>query len=146
MELRHDDNVENTQLIAWTDGLYTAETGTQGSESIIVDQNNNILESKPPGGNKSSTRPEIWAIYKTIEDVPNEAHISFNTDSQVTIDDFKTVLYSNKRKSWRKIPRLPNHSMLIAAKEIIQQKNLTISFNKVKAHIGIALNELADHD
>ena len=34
--------------------------------------------------------------------------------------------------------------MLIAAKEIIQHKNLTISFNKVKAHVGIALNELAD--
>ena len=36
VELRHDDNVENTQLIAWTDGLYTAETGTQGVQRLSL--------------------------------------------------------------------------------------------------------------
>jgi ribonuclease HI len=143
-----NQDTHDNKLIAWTDGSYDPILNKTGAAVVITNQQNQpikVIKTKPSGGGiKSSNKAELTAVYKTLEYAKQGMEIIINTDSQVTIDSLGGVMKANERKLWRHIPRLKNHSLIIASRELIIENKLKLTFNKIKAHTGIELNELAD--
>jgi ribonuclease HI len=136
----------NSSLEAWTDGSRSLKNQEMGCAAILVDPNNTetkiILKEKPsPSTQISSTRPELWAIYKTIQTLKHQETIKIYTDSQGSIDVITSCLKSTPiRELWKKQNNMIIHQIV----ETIKTNNIKINLIKVKAHANIELNEGAD--
>src|SRR5581483_5074218 len=94
----------------------------------------------------SSTRAELAAIFLVLLVSPENSEVVIHCDSQAAIDGIQDILLLDRRgsltaRTWLKQTnrRLKNYILTI-----IHEKKIYLSLVKVKAHIGIRFNELAD--
>jgi ribonuclease HI len=138
-------NLENQTIEIWTDGSLDPNTKKMGSAALIKGKTsgepNIIIQSKPPPGLESSTKAELWAIYKAMIKCPNNAKIEIMTDSQNAISNIKNVL---NNKNPRQIMKYPNYRLLLAIIAKYKEFETPPILTKVKAHAGIENNEIVD--
>ncbi|PKC12411.1 hypothetical protein RhiirA5_411879 [Rhizophagus irregularis] len=91
--------------------------------------------------NLSSTKAEIYAVVTALILCPNDSEITFYTDSQNVIDTYQKI--SNKLTSIQKVLKNSNIAWRLID-HIIIDKNLSVTFFKVKAHSGNQFNDLSD--
>jgi ribonuclease HI len=92
--------------------------------------------------NPSSTKSESYAILIILLVVPNNAQINIYTDSQNCIHNY--IYFTNPLISRRKQLNHNNHLLWTFMIELIKQKNLTLTFHKVKAHSNDPYNDITD--
>jgi ribonuclease HI len=137
---------------AWTDGSAYLETKKMGSATVIVpttQTNNNTSQTvkqviktiPPPSDLFSSTRPELWAIYTTIQTLKHQSNLTIYTDSQSSINAINTGL---KSANVRDILKRQNNIILHQIIDLVRSNNINLNLVKVKAHDNIPLNDEAD--
>ncbi|GES73632.1 reverse transcriptase family protein [Rhizophagus clarus] len=137
---------EEDTLSFYTDGsLINANTQAASMTTgfIRVSNTNNIthsftttIENWP-----SSLRAELFAILLSLIVSPYGCRVNINTDSQNSINIIQRI-YNNPIFSIRNYFRFPNNNIVINnIVSIIKAKNLTLRFNKVKAHNNNYFNE-----
>ena len=105
----------------WTDGSLYANTGDIGasaifnkrSEDIYVAETIKRLGIKPPRGNASSTKSELWAILRSLSECGNHVRIRIFTDSQASIDAIYTAIKFTETGNYRGILKLANHEIIL---------------------------------
>ncbi|GES91270.1 ribonuclease H-like domain-containing protein [Rhizophagus clarus] len=94
----------------------------------------------------SSLRAELFVILLSLIVSPYGYRVDINTDSQNLINIIQHI-YNNPIFSIRDYFRLPNNNIVINnIVSIIKAKNLTLRFNKVKAHNNNYFNERIDQE
>ncbi|CAB4418026.1 unnamed protein product [Rhizophagus irregularis] len=91
----------------------------------------------------SSSRAEAAAIYAALSAAPANSVIKIYTDSQTAIDDLKrcsSSIYSNSRLYYK----TTNFELWALIQKLINDKNLSVSPFKVKAHSNFYWNDFAD--
>ncbi|GBB90835.1 hypothetical protein RclHR1_17930003 [Rhizophagus clarus] len=138
-------------LSFYTDGsLINANTqaASMTASFIHVSDTNNIthlftttIENWP-----SSFRAELFTILLLLIVSPYGCRVDINTDSQNSINIIQHI-YNNPTFSVRDYFRLPNNNIVINnIISIIKAKNLTLRFNKVKAHNNDYFNKRIDQE
>lgn len=89
----------------------------------------------------SSTRAELTALAVFINIIPQTSKLIVNTDSQALITVMETYKHPRSCKRWKKYK---NPYLFQVINEMIKQKQLSLTFNKVKVHSGIPLHDKAD--
>ncbi|GBB99940.1 hypothetical protein RclHR1_03690013 [Rhizophagus clarus] len=93
-----------------------------------------------------SLRAELFAIFLSLIVSPYGCRVDINTDSQNSINIIQRI-YNNPTFSIRDYFRLLNNNIIINnIVSIIKTKNLTLRFNKVKAHNNDYFNERIDQE
>jgi ribonuclease HI len=145
--------IENKELNIWTDGSYTqSNTNSEqklGSAAIIIDSRldqseryvQEVIQSKPSTNNASSTRAELWAIFKALEKLKPTNTIKILTDSQNAISQITKTLNTT---NLRYIFKMENYGIILSIREQMKKFITTPTFQWVKAHVNTPLNELAD--
>jgi ribonuclease HI len=90
----------------------------------------------------SSTRAELVAILLALLGVPADTTLHIHSDSQAAIWTIEKM--SEGLLSVRKLLKSVNNLLLIKIMTVIREKHINVKFMKVKAHMGIAENEIAD--
>jgi ribonuclease HI len=90
----------------------------------------------------SSTRVELVAILLALLGVPADTTLHIHSDSQAAIWTIEKM--SEGLLSVRKLLKSVNNLLLIKIMTVIREKHINVKFMKVKAHMGIAENEIAD--
>ncbi|CAB4417816.1 unnamed protein product [Rhizophagus irregularis] len=91
----------------------------------------------------SSSRAEAAAIYAALSASPTNSVVKIYTDSQTAIDDLKrcsSSIYSNSRLYYK----TTNFELWAIIQKLINDKNLSVSPFKVKAHSNFYWNDFAD--
>src|SRR5438045_3647095 len=89
----------------------------------------------------SSIRAELIAIWTVILVTPTRTRVKIKIDLQATIDELNVAKLFSKGSKWLNIN---NKTLINNITTFIKIKDLDIQLIKVKAHSGIAGNELAD--
>jgi ribonuclease HI len=92
--------------------------------------------------NPSSTKSESYAILTVLLMLPNNSSVHIYTDSQNCIHNFNK--FSNPLFSCRKQLNHNNHLLWTFIMELIKDKGLKLTLNKVKAHSNNIYNDMAD--
>jgi ribonuclease HI len=90
----------------------------------------------------SSTKSESYAILTMLLVIPNNSLIDIHTDSQNCIHNYNS--FSNPLISQRKQLNHNNHLLWSFIMDTIEDKNLTVTLYKVKAHSNNVHNDMAD--
>jgi len=152
-------NTIGTILDVWTDG--TKKDDDMGSAIIFTEIDKDLLEKgKPHDQNEdnitketsftipksvgSSTKSELYAIYGTVLQLESGAITRINTDSQASIDGINKMLRNTMTE--REILKTPNSGLLLAIANEMKRTTTQPELLKVKAHIGLPLNERADRN
>ncbi|GET04391.1 RNA-directed DNA polymerase from mobile element jockey-like [Rhizophagus clarus] len=126
----------NTQAASMTAGFIRVS-----DTNLITHSFTTTIENWP-----SSLRAELFAILLSLIVSPHGCRVDINTDSQNSINIIQRI-YNNPTFSIRDYFRLPNNNIVINnIVSIIKAKNLTLRFNKVKAHNNNYFNELIDQE
>jgi ribonuclease HI len=135
---------QSQSFTAYTDGslTYTNSIGLMGIGWILKDNRDNEYQFQAQLENfPSSTRAEIMAIATVISTIPRNSKILIHTDSQGAIQAISNFQNTRLKSHSRKFR---NGNILAYISEVIRQKDIQISLNKVAAHTGIVGNEKAD--
>ncbi len=129
-------------LLVYTDGSLTND-GRLGSGGVIFSPHSpaQAFSLRPQAG-RSSTAPELYAILAALSFTPTNQTLTLFTDSQCALDGLKFLTSSNY--STRHLLKRPNHSLLAAIRDLLLLRTAIPTFIKVKAHVGILGNEMAD--
>ena len=136
----------------WTDGSLYANTGDIGASAIFNKRSEDIhvaetikrLGIKPPRGNASSTKSELWAILRSLSECGNNVRIRIFTDSQASIDAIYTAIKFTETGNYRGILKLANHEIILAILDQWKRMVITPVLCKVPAHSNWKYNEEAD--
>src|SRR4051812_993569 len=120
------------------------ESYKMGLEWICIDSSNNHYSFKASLLNwPSSTRTEMYAFYTALLVSLHSSSINIFLDSQATIYGFSKYVLNNSL-SPRKFEKIPNHSIWLLIKHIVDTLKLSIHLHKVKAHNNDHFNDIAD--
>jgi len=125
------DNIFNIYTDGSCDNIRYPNYG--GWAYVILD-NNNIIESK--SGNESHTtnnRMEMIAIINAISSLPDFSNATIFTDSKYCIGAFSNQYYARA-----------NTDLIKQFFDVVESKNLNISFEWVRGHDGNKWNEMVD--
>jgi ribonuclease HI len=92
----------------------------------------------------SSTRAEIFAILTALIVFPRNSTISIYSDSLATILGYESYV-TNHNFSVRTNEKVPNYTLWLTIKYIVDHLNLNVSLVKVKGHSDDVYNNIADH-
>lgn len=128
---------KDTVVDIWTDG--SLKDNQMGAGYLIYNKQTNeqILEKKfrVTIGSMSSSTPEKWAVIDAIRQIPDEITAHIYTDSQVVIDNSRTL---------DETPALDEVTKSL--KRIIKLRKGETKFHKVKSHSNLTdlRNDMAD--
>ncbi|GES98524.1 RNA-directed DNA polymerase from mobile element jockey-like [Rhizophagus clarus] len=126
----------NTQAASMTAGFIRVSDA-----NLITHSFTTTIENWP-----SSLRAELFAILLSLIVSPYGCRVDINTDSQNSINIIQRI-YNNPTFSIRDYFRLPNNNIVINnIITIVKGKNLTLRFNKIKAHNNNYFNERIDQE
>jgi ribonuclease HI len=145
--LLHPPTRYQQEIQLWTDGSHFPDSDQIGSATILVDpQTTNLIlteiSSKPPLGQNTSTRAELWAIYRGLRELSSQTKISIHTDSQAAIESIKSSL--QHPHNIRKLLKHNDNDILSAIIEELSRFHHPTQFIKVLAHSQNLLNDRAD--
>ena len=87
-------------------------------------------------------RAELVAIYMSLRDTPNVPSLTILPDSQCSIQLIRKALYSPDAVKWKKHKVLLLHIVHNITCRL--HAGTTVHIQKVRAHIGVSGNEIAD--
>src|SRR5437016_2875023 len=106
---------------------------------LIVSEHCNAISSTWP----SSTKAELSAILSIIEQLPSGAKVTISLDSQLVIDNIRSIIHTVDRFD-KYLLKLPNHHLWAKLRHLIKDNNIILTLIKVKAHSDDDLNNRAD--
>src|SRR4051794_10908204 len=89
----------------------------------------------------SLTHAELAAIWSALLMTLSNRKVNIKTDSQAAIDDIKQAKKIRNKNKWF---LLNNRSVINDICALIKLKKLEVELIKVKAHVGIQGNKIAD--
>ena len=138
-------------MIIYTDGSCSKNPGPGGFGVVVLDDAENILithseRSENTTNNREELKAILWAFLKY--GIPAAAGIEppvVYSDSAYCVNTFNTWMFSWAKNNWIKSDKKrPENLDLIQMYYRYYQKGYRINLQKVKGHIGIKYNELAD--
>ena len=138
-------------MIIYTDGSCSKNPGPGGFGVVVLDDAENILithseRSENTTNNREELKAILWAFLKY--GIPAAAGIEppvVYSDSAYCVNTFNTWMFSWAKNNWIKYDKKrPENLDLIQMYYRYYQKGYRINLQKVKGHIGIKYNELAD--
>jgi ribonuclease HI len=132
-----DGSLQNNQMGAGIVYTIPSPNQTSTTQHVILKKGFKLTPQQP-----SSTKPELYAIYGALLQTSPPTELTIFTDSQTSLDlinRFTTTTLSD-----REIIKTPNYGILEAIQSEFNKFETTPTIQKVRAHIGLPLNELAD--
>lgn len=137
-------------LNLWTDGslkdksmgagaIITYPTTTSTEETIITTESTRLTDAP---GQESSTRPELFAIYRGLRQINPASILSIFTDSMSAIRAIKMI--QHPLHSIREKLKTPNYAIVEAIIAELNRFTTRPSFTWVRGHNGSKFNEAAD--
>ena len=137
------DQVENKQVIIYTDGACRGNPGIGGWGAVIRYKGHEKLLS---GGEMETTnnRMELMAAIKALQSLNRSCQISLTTDSQYVRKGILEWMADWKKRGWKTAAKKPvkNKDLWQLLDEATERHN--IQWHWVKGHTGHEGNELAD--
>src|ERR1044071_6468121 len=136
-----------TNLTFYTDGSLMDNQTTSSSMTFAFLQTNprsrevsfqGCIENWP-----SSTRAELAAVVSAVLVSPPNCAVIINTDSNSIISHFNEIS-TNFHVSPRYIMKETDNLLWTILREVLQINNITLTFQKVRAHSGDLYNEKVD--
>ncbi len=147
--MRMEDACEEGFTVIWTDGSSRGNGrvgATAGMGVYFGPSDPRNLSERLPGVVQTNNRAELTAIIRALEAVAPDANIVIKTDSQYSVSCFTIWAQSWIRRGWKNSKGSPveNRDLIQKGLELLKRPGVT-KFVKVRAHIGTAGNEAADH-
>jgi ribonuclease HI len=92
----------------------------------------------------SSTRAELMAVISLAAAVPSGTTLRIKTDSQNVAHGFNINIMQGQRLTLRKRLRQKFWQEWSTLRDIMEERQITVTISWVKAHVGIDENEVAD--
>ena len=141
-------------MIFWTDGSAHPNPGPGGYGIVVLDDNENIIEtiSQQYEGPVTNNQMELEAIvYVMLNYGVNIEEGAWGTipvvysDSNYCVQTFNEWMFGWERKGWIKSDKkVPENLELIQKYFYHHQKGFRIDLRKCKGHAGAKWNEMAD--
>lgn len=98
------------------------------------------------GPKQTNQRAELTAIVKALTRCPEEEDVAIHTDSQYSINCFTVWHHAWSKNGWKNSKKQPveNRDLIQAGLDIMASRKGKTRLIKVKAHVGILGNEMAD--
>lgn len=135
--------------VVWTDGSSRGngqDTAVAGVGVFFgLDDPRNVAE-RLAGARQTNQRAELTAIIRALEGVSSEADVIIKSDSQYSISCFTQWHQGWARNGWKNSKKQPveNKDLVQKGLALIQRRSGKTRLVKVKAHVGILGNEMAD--
>lgn len=137
-------------MIYYTDGSAHPNPGPGGFGCVILSNDNKIIGtySKQTSDNTTNNREEMKAILFAVlhSFQQGDKNPIIYSDSSYSINTFSNWMYSWYRNGWLKSDKKTpeNLDIIKEYKNLIEKNHIKVTFNKVKGHAGLELNEMAD--
>jgi len=138
-------------MIIYTDGACSYNPGPGGFGVVVLDDNNNIINtyaeySLETTNNREELKAILWAFLRY--GVPAAAGSTppiVYSDSAYSINTLTSWMFGWQKKGWLKSDNKPPENLdLIKPFYNYWQQGFRINLQKVKGHAGNKYNELAD--
>ncbi|CCG84792.1 protein of unknown function [Taphrina deformans PYCC 5710] len=140
---------EDGYTIIWTDGSSRGNGQNAASAGLGVyfgaNDPRNIAE-RLAGSRQTNQRAELTAIIRALETVHADEDVIIKSDSQYSINCFTVWHQSWANNGWKNSKKQPveNKDLVQAGLELITSRKGKTKLMKVRAHIGLHGNEMAD--
>ncbi|GAA5859212.1 hypothetical protein JCM1840_003802 [Sporobolomyces johnsonii] len=146
----------------WCDGSSRGNGGKRAAAGIGVFWSHEFgasnLSERLPGQLQTNNRAELYAVARVLETDPHpELPLTICTDSVYTIKVFSTWITEWLRRDWKTSRNKPvlNKDLVLYVLSLLSLRTpidagpstshtANVTFRKVKAHVGIEGNEMAD--
>lgn len=138
--------MEYTQIEIYTDGGCSGNPGPGGWAYVL--RADGVFEKEASGGSKATTnnRMELTAVIEALKACLsyNPKKVIINTDSQYVKNGITSWIAKWRTNGWRTASKEPvkNKEYWVALDAL--NKQLPVTYNWVKGHAGIELNERCD--
>ena len=132
------------EVIVYTDGACSGNPGPGGWGAILIW---NGKEKELSGGDPQTTnnRMEMKAVIEAFNALNKPCKVSIHSDSALIINAMTKGWIENwQKKSWRKADKKPVENKELWEQMLEAMKPHDVKWVKVKAHVGIELNERVD--
>lgn len=132
------------EVIVYTDGACSGNPGPGGWGAILLW---NGKEKELSGGDAQTTnnRMEMKAVIEALRALKKPCKVSIHSDSALIINAMTKGWIENwQKKGWRKADKKPVENRELWEQMLEAMKPHEIKWVKVKAHVGIELNERVD--
>ncbi len=132
------------QVDVYTDGACSGNPGPGGWGAILIYKGK---EKELSGGeaNTTNNRMEMKAVIKALEAMKKPCHVKIHSDSALIINAMTKGWIENwQKKGWKKADKKPVENRGLWEEMLKAMNGHTVEWIKVKAHVGIELNERVD--
>lgn len=131
-------------IIVYTDGACSGNPGPGGWGAIL---RWNGSEKELSGGEAHTTnnRMEMQAVIEALKALKKPCKVSIHSDSALIINAMTKGWIQNwQKKGWRKADKKPVENKELWEEMLTAMQPHEVVWVKVKAHVGIELNERVD--
>ncbi|MDD2405901.1 MAG: ribonuclease HI [Sphaerochaetaceae bacterium] len=131
----------------YTDGGCSGNPGPGGLAYVLREGNNHIAQS---GGQAFTTnnKMELTAVIKGLDHILKTfgkgTRVTVLTDSQYVKNGISVWIFNWKRNGWKTASKDPVKNKELWIELDALQQDLSVSWQWVKGHAGVELNELCD--
>lgn len=132
------------EVTVYTDGACSGNPGPGGWGAILIW---NRTEKELSGGDAQTTnnRMEMKAVIEALKALKKPCKVSIHSDSALIINAMTKGWIENwQKKGWRKADKKPVENKELWEQMLKAMEQHDVNWVKVKAHVGIELNERVD--
>ncbi len=132
------------EITVYTDGACSGNPGPGGWGAILIW---NGKEKVLSGGDAQTTnnRMEMQAVIEALKALNKPCTVSIHSDSALIINAMTKGWIENwQKKGWRKADKKPVENRELWEQMLKAMEPHEVNWVKVKAHVGIELNERVD--
>ena len=132
------------QVDVYTDGACSGNPGPGGWAAILIYKEK---EKELSNGEAKTTnnRMEMKAVIEALKAMKKPCHVKIHSDSALIINAMTKGWIENwQKKGWKKAGKKPVENRELWEEMLKAMNRHTVEWIKVKAHVGIELNERVD--
>ena len=128
----------------YTDGSCLGNPGTGGYACVFVKDNENIFNIVESFSDTTNNRMELMAVITALQSINSKEKYKIYCDSTYCIDGATKWIKGWLKNGWKTSDKKDVKNKDLWLKYLENSSQVNFELIKVKSHIGIKFNELAD--